>query len=81
MKLEINVAAKVAESSIASAAATHLACALPRINWGVSLTHVYLAEDLVRSPQPLRDGMIALPQGPGLGVEVDEGQIARFRVA
>jgi muconate cycloisomerase len=79
--LEINVAAKVAESSIASAAAVHLACALPRIAWGVSLTHVYLAEDLVRGPQPLRDGLIALPHGPGLGVEVDEGQIARFRVA
>ena len=81
LELEINVAAKVAESSIASAAAIHLACALPRIAWGVSLTHVYLAEDLVRSPRPLRDGMIALPDGPGLGVEVDEGQIARFRVA
>jgi muconate cycloisomerase len=79
--LEINVAAKVAESSIASAAAIHLACALPRIAWGVSLTHVYLAEDLVRSPWQLRDGMIALPDGPGLGVEVDEGQVARLRVA
>src|SRR5262245_7746994 len=81
LRLEINVAAKVAESGIASAAAIHLACALPRIAWGVSLTHVYLAEDLVRSPRPLRDGLIALPHGPGLGVEVDEGQIARFRVA
>ncbi len=80
LEMKINVAAKVAESSIASAAAVHLACALPRIAWGVSLTHVYLAEDLVRSPQPLRDGMIALPHGPGLGVEVDEEQIARFRV-
>jgi muconate cycloisomerase len=81
LELEINVAAKVAESSIASAAAIHLACALPRVAWGVSLTHVYLAEDLVRSPPPLRDGMIAVPDGTGLGVEVDEGQIARFRVA
>jgi muconate cycloisomerase len=81
LELEINVAAKVAESSIASAAAVHLACALPRIAWGVSLTHVYLAEDLVRRPQSLRDGMIALPDGPGLGVDVDEEQIARFRVA
>jgi len=81
LKLEINVAAKVAESSIASAAAIHLACALPRIAWGVSLTHVYLAEDLVRSPRPLRDGLIVLPDAPGLGVEVDEAQIARFRVA
>lgn len=79
--LQINVAAKVAESSIASAAAIHLACALPRIAWGVSLTHVYLAEDLVARPWPLRDGTIGLPNGPGLGVEVDEGLIARFRVA
>jgi muconate cycloisomerase len=81
LELEINVAAKVAESSIASAAAIHLACALPRISWGISLTHVYLAEDLVRRPQPLRDGIIVLPDGPGLGVEVNEAQIARFRVA
>jgi muconate cycloisomerase len=80
-KLEINVAAKVAESSIASAAAIHLACALPRVAWGVSLTHVYLAEDLVRSPRLLRDGMIGLPDAPGLGVEVDEAQLARLRVA
>lgn len=80
-KLEINVAAKVAESSIASAAAIHLACALPSIAWGVSLTHVYLAEDLVRSPLSQRDGVILLPDGSGLGVDVDEGQIARLRVA
>ena len=51
--LKINVAAKIAESSIASAAAVHLACAVPNVDWGVSLTHFYLAEDIVR--QPLRD--------------------------
>jgi L-alanine-DL-glutamate epimerase-like enolase superfamily enzyme len=79
--LEINVAAKVAESSIASAAVIHLACALPRIAWGVSLTHMYLAEDLVRTPQSLRDGRLVLPDAPGLGVEVDERQIDRLRVA
>jgi muconate cycloisomerase len=81
LRLEINVAAKVAESSIASAAVIHLACALPRITWGVSLTHVYLAEDLVRTPQSLRDGRLVLPDAPGLGVDVDERQIARLRVA
>jgi muconate cycloisomerase len=79
--LHINVAAKVAESSIASAAAIDLACALPRIAWGVSLTHIYLAEDLVRRPLQQIEGMIAVPDGPGLGVDVDEGQVARFRVA
>src|SRR5262249_3578902 len=47
--LAVNVAAKIAESSVASAAAIHLACAAPAVDWGVSLTHFYLAEDIVRT--------------------------------
>ncbi|HEV2957772.1 MAG TPA: enolase C-terminal domain-like protein [Xanthobacteraceae bacterium] len=78
--LKVNVAVKIAESSIGSAAAVHLACAIPASDWGVSLTHFYLAEDLVRHPLPLGDGLVALPTGPGLGVEVDEAAVERFRV-
>ena len=78
--LSINVACKIAESSIASAAAVHLACAVPTVDWGVSLTHFYLTDDLVRQPLPLADGTVALPNGPGLGVEVDERAVERFRV-
>ena len=78
--LSVNIAAKIAESSISSAAALHLACAVPKADWGVSLTHFYLAEDIVRRPLPLADGMVALPEGPGLGIEVDEAAVERFRV-
>jgi len=78
--LSVNIAAKIAESSISSAAALHLACAVPKADWGVSLTHFYLAEDIVRRPLPLKDGMVALPSGPGLGIEVDEAAVERFRV-
>jgi muconate cycloisomerase len=78
--LSVNVAAKIAESSISSAAALHLACAVPKADWGVSLTHFYLADDVVRRPLPLSDGAVALPAGPGLGVEVDETAVERFRV-
>ena len=78
--LSVNIAAKIAESSISSAAALHLACAVPKADWGVSLTHFYLAEDIVRQPLPLKGGLVALPDGPGLGVEVDEAAVARFRV-
>ena len=80
LRLKINVAAKIAESSIASAAAVHLACAVPNVDWGVSLTHFYLAEDIVRQPLAIRDGAVALPAGPGLGVEVDEAAVERYRV-
>jgi muconate cycloisomerase len=76
--LKVNVASKIAESSIASAAAVHLACAIPASDWGVSLTHFYLAEDLVKLPLPLGDGMVALPTGPGLGVAVEETAVERF---
>src|SRR5262249_49685678 len=60
--LAINVAAKIAESSIASAAAINLACAAPSVDWGVSLTHFYLAQDIVKMPLKIADGLVALPE-------------------
>jgi muconate cycloisomerase len=78
--LSVNVAAKIAESSIASAATTHLACGVPAADWGVSLTHFYLAQDVTRQPLPMGQGAVALPTGPGLGIEVDEDAVARLRV-
>jgi muconate cycloisomerase len=78
--LSLNVAAKIAESGIASAATLHLACCVPTIDWGVSLTHFYLAEDLAKDSPLLHHGSVLLPTKPGLGVEVDEAAISRFRV-
>jgi muconate cycloisomerase len=78
--LKVNVASKIAESSIASAALVHLACAIPASDWGASLTHFYLAEDLVKRPLPLGDGIVALPARPGLGIEVDDAAVERFTV-
>jgi muconate cycloisomerase len=77
--LAVNIAAKMSESSLASAATVHLACAVDNIDWGVSLTHFYLAEDIVRRPLAMENGLVALPLGPGLGVEVDEAAVARLR--
>jgi muconate cycloisomerase len=79
--LKVNVASKIAESSIASAALLHLACAIPASDWGVSLTHFYLAEDLVKRPLPLGDGIVARPTDSGLGVEVDEAAVERLSVS
>jgi muconate cycloisomerase len=78
--LAVNVAAKMAESSIGAAATVALACALERVDWGTSLTHLYLAADVVRAPLAMANGLIALPEGPGLGVDVDEAAIARLRI-
>src|SRR5262249_37843476 len=79
--LKVNVASEIAGSSHASAAAVHLACAIPASDWGVSLTHFYLAADLVKRPLPLGGGIVALPTSPGLGVDVDETAVEPFRVS
>jgi muconate cycloisomerase len=78
--LSVNIAAKIAESSIASAAAIHLACAVPNVDWGVSLTHFYLSADLVKRPLAITGGAVVRPTGPGLGIEVEEPAVERFRV-
>jgi L-alanine-DL-glutamate epimerase-like enolase superfamily enzyme len=40
-----------------------------------------LSREMVKEPLRLEDGYLQVPAGPGLGVEVDEGTIARYRVA
>jgi len=79
--LAVNVAAKMAESSLSAAAMVHLACALDNVDWGISLTHFYLAEDIVRVPLAMEGGLVALPRKPGVGVEIDEAAVARLRVS
>ncbi len=78
--LNINLACKVAESSLGASAIVQLGCVAPNLNWGLSITNHYLAEDLAVTPLRIERGRVARPWGPGLGVEVSEEQVRRFRV-
>jgi L-alanine-DL-glutamate epimerase-like enolase superfamily enzyme len=40
-----------------------------------------LSRQLVKDPIRMKDGFVPVPQGPGLGVEVDDAVIERYRVA
>jgi muconate cycloisomerase len=72
----VNLAGKVADSSVASAAIVHLGAALPQLDWDVSVTCQYLAQDIVREPVRITRGHASLPDAPGLGVEVDETKLS-----
>lgn len=76
--MRINLAGKTAETSVSSAAVLHLAAAAPALDWGVSPTTPYLAVDVVRNPIEIREGHVAAPPDPGLGVEVDEDLLSRY---
>jgi L-alanine-DL-glutamate epimerase-like enolase superfamily enzyme len=79
--MHVNLACKIAESGIATAAVLHMAAAAPSLDWGVSLTSQYLAEDVLVRPLIFSDGHAEVPNSPGLGVEVDEARVRRFAVS
>jgi muconate cycloisomerase len=77
--LSIKLACKVAESSVGAAALVHLGYTISNLDWGISISNIYLAEDVVATPLLPADGTIPLPRGPGLGIQIDEAAIARWR--
>ena len=79
--MNVNLAGKMAESSISSAAVLQISAAAPSLAWGVSIANVYVAKDLVRNPIVIEAGDAVLPEGAGLGVEVDEDAVREFTVS
>jgi L-alanine-DL-glutamate epimerase-like enolase superfamily enzyme len=72
-------ACKIAESSIGAAALLHAVSVLPEVEWGVSVTHRYLVEDVVAVPVAMAGGDALLPPGPGLGIAPTAALLARYR--
>jgi L-alanine-DL-glutamate epimerase-like enolase superfamily enzyme len=79
--MNVNVSAKTGESSIACAAATHIAAALPQIAWGLTLSNEGLADDATARPIRIVHGHVDVSDQPGLGIDVDEDRVRRYRRA
>jgi L-alanine-DL-glutamate epimerase-like enolase superfamily enzyme len=78
--MSVNVSCKTGESSIACAAALHVASVIPNIAWGLTLTHTGLAEDVTGEPIRTGKGHVESLDRPGLGIDVDEERVRRHRV-
>ena len=76
--MRTTLACKIAETSIGAAGILHACAVLPDLGWGASLTHAYLAEDIVAAPIAIVQGEAAVPTGPGLGLVPDLSRIQRF---
>jgi muconate cycloisomerase len=74
--LAVNHGGKIAETSISAAALAHASVVAPSLGWGASMTHTSTDHDPVTRSLPVADGLIAPPDRPGLGVEVDEEAVA-----
>ena len=78
--MSVNISCKTGESSIACAAALHVASVIPNIAWGLTLTHTGLAEDVTAEPIPTAQGHVHGLDRPGLGIDINEDLVQRHRV-
>lgn len=76
--LKVNLASKMAETGISTAALLQLAAAIPAVDWAVALSSLHLVDDVLEQPIEAAAGHAAIPPGPGLGVQVDEAKVRRY---
>jgi L-alanine-DL-glutamate epimerase-like enolase superfamily enzyme len=78
--MRINLACKVAETTISAAATAHAGFALADVAWGFSMSNRYLAHDVCEAPlQPQRGAVHAAQlQAPGLGFAPAADRLREF---
>ena len=78
--LRINLACKVAETTISAAATAHAGFALGDVAWGFSMSNRYLAQDVCAQPLVPQKGMVTTAQveRPGLGFAPDAVRLREF---
>ncbi|KWR77489.1 muconate/chloromuconate family cycloisomerase [Cupriavidus sp. IDO] len=68
------------EGSVGTIAAAHGFCTLPELAWGTELFGPLLLKDDVVTQRPVyREFDLHLPEGPGLGLTLDEDKLAFYR--
>src|SRR6266496_4259566 len=69
------------EAGIGLTAELHLAAASPAVTLECGLATLHLlVDDLLIGDLPIRDGSLAVPTGPGLGVELDRQALDQYAV-
>jgi glucarate dehydratase len=65
-------------AGISLAAMTHLGAAMPNLSYALDTHYPWQWEDIIMGGRmKIEDGSVALPKGPGLGVELDRDALAR----
>ena len=76
--ISVNLAGKVAETSISSYAIANIATSIPQMNWDLSITNQYLIEDPVLEPLNIKDGKVFIKETIGLGTEIDMNKAKKY---
>jgi glucarate dehydratase len=65
---------------ISMAMMTHMNCAISRVNYHADTHYPWTTQDIIKGPMlQFKDGKMRLPDGPGLGVEIDPDKMAALK--
>jgi L-alanine-DL-glutamate epimerase-like enolase superfamily enzyme len=67
-------------TGLTTALAAHLGAVLPLAQWPAVTCLNNYSDDLLAEPLTIAGGYLRVPEGPGLGVTVDEAALARYRM-
>ena len=67
-------------TGLTTALMAHLGAVLPAAQWPAITCMSNFADDLLTEPLTIQAGAVRTPEGPGLGVEVDEEALERYRM-
>lgn len=79
-RIGVHFAGMAGQTSISAAHAAHLALAVPNLRFGSGISPQYLADDVCTERFLPIAGHFFPSDAPGVGVEIDEEKLARFRV-
>jgi L-alanine-DL-glutamate epimerase-like enolase superfamily enzyme len=68
-------------TGLVTAMAAHLGAVLTHARWPAITCLNNYSDDLLAEPLTIRGGYVRVPEGPGLGVQVDESALSRFAMS
>jgi muconate cycloisomerase len=67
------------EGAVGTIASAHLFASIPNLQWGTELFGpLLITEEILVKPLDYSDFELTVPDGPGLGIELDKDRIKRF---
>nr|WP_297307975.1 muconate/chloromuconate family cycloisomerase [uncultured Flavobacterium sp.] len=68
------------EGTIGTLASAHIFSTLPNLDWGTELFGpLLLTDDIVKKPIVFQNNSLEIPEGPGLGIELDMNKIEKYK--
>ncbi|WP_242916416.1 muconate/chloromuconate family cycloisomerase [Pontibacter liquoris] len=68
------------EGTVGTVASAHVFSTLPHLDWGTELFGpLLLTDDIVKKRLTYQNGGMEIPQGPGLGIELDMNQVEKYK--